>query len=146
MVAGLDGPAEVKEKERKRDGASPKSSSRRISNAGQSQNLVLKILTTKLDESKTFGENLIFILNRLSESVPDYLQSRSTLELMAPTQTRAATSRKPKTFAFHCSFSSCCIYCSVPPRPRNTSIRMIFESSSTCSYGNSWIYPKRAKG
>ena len=33
-------------------------------------NLVLKILKDKLGDSKTFGENLIFILNRLSEPVP----------------------------------------------------------------------------
>ena len=30
-------------------------------------NLVLKILKDKLGDSKTFGENLIFILNRLSK-------------------------------------------------------------------------------
>lgn len=36
------------------------------SSSGGSDNLVLKILKSKYGESKTFGENLIFILNRLS--------------------------------------------------------------------------------
>lgn len=59
MVAGLEDGVNGKDKPQKKS-----------SKAGtEHDNLVLKILKDKLGESKTFGENLIFILNRLSKSV-----------------------------------------------------------------------------
>lgn len=36
-------------------------------------NVVLRVMRRRLDESKTFGENIIFILNRTSSSTPDAL-------------------------------------------------------------------------
>ncbi len=58
MVAGLDDVANGRDKHHKKSSSS----------GGDRDNLVLKILKDKLGESKTFGENLIFILNRLSKS------------------------------------------------------------------------------
>jgi hypothetical protein len=57
MVAGLEDTPNGKDKQHK------KANNR----SGDQDNLVLKILKDKLGESKTFGENLIFILNRLSQ-------------------------------------------------------------------------------
>lgn len=58
MVAGLEDVANGRDKHHKKSNSS----------GGDRDNLVLKILKDKLGESKTFGENLIFILNRLSKS------------------------------------------------------------------------------
>ena len=61
MVAGIDG-----------NGTSSRGPGHdkhaKKSTSSDSPNLVLKILNSKHGDSKTFGENLIFILNRLSRS------------------------------------------------------------------------------
>lgn len=67
MVAGLPGPGE----------APCDSTGRRTKRASvpapQFENVVLRVMKERLDESKTFGENLIFILNRSSHETAEGL-------------------------------------------------------------------------
>ena len=66
MVADLDQPKET--------ATSPngtKVPKKQQSLPTESTNFVLRILREKLGESKTFGENIIFILNRLSRLSAD---------------------------------------------------------------------------
>lgn len=91
------------------------------------QNRVLVVLMRRLGASKTFGENMIFMLNRAgasSASVPSTLRSSSSFPA-GPQKTRR------KTFA--CSFSSLKSFTfSSRPRARpSTFTQMTSRSSST---------------
>lgn len=65
----------------------------------EASNIVLKILREKLGESKTFGENLIFILNRLSTSAPRVSDRDAD---PANVQTATATDHRLRIFAYRC--------------------------------------------
>ena len=74
MVAGLDANAPASN--------APQLHQKKPAVPADIANLVLKILRDKLGDSKTFGENLIFILNRLSILIFDiwrYLCANSLL-------------------------------------------------------------------
>lgn len=90
-------------------------------------NLVLEQLKTSLGESKTFGENLIFILNRASQSSPNLHPTT----LIPPHQTTRQT-HSPFLFSF------LKFYISSLPRlaPESISILMIFVFYSTCLLEN----------
>lgn len=90
-------------------------------------NLVLEQLKTSLGESKTFGENLIFILNRASQSSPPLHPAT----LIPPHQTTRQT-HSPFLFSFLKFYIS-----SLPPlAPESISTLMIFVFYSTCLLEN----------
>lgn len=77
MVASLHQPSTSPKQAHARtsaSSASEKTRTKRLSSAQESDtNIVIRTMKQRLDESKTFGENLIFILNRASHAAPEGL-------------------------------------------------------------------------
>jgi ABC-type Zn2+ transport system substrate-binding protein/surface adhesin len=63
---------------------------------GKAENLVLKVLKANPGENRTFGENLIFILNRLSESGGCIVGKMAKANMALPFQTVAAKKQAQK--------------------------------------------------
>jgi len=97
-------------------------------------NRVLIILMRRLGYSKTFGENVIFMLNRAGESL---LAGIVRITNVQKTHLR--------TCVCNCSFSRSSICCSPHLERRNTSTPMILGFCSMCSFGNWWTYRMRLR-
>lgn len=67
--------------------------------SGKAENLVLKVLKANPGENRTFGENLIFILNRLSKSYLSGLSRLLPANVVLHHQTVAAKKRPQKISA-----------------------------------------------
>lgn len=98
-------------------------------------NRVLKTLSEMLGALKTFGENLIFILNRLG-GLPE----------LSPDIADAEQTRRRKASASLCSSSKCSTCFSARRRLSSTSTRTTSASSSTSSFVSSLTCQTRAKG
>lgn len=98
-------------------------------------NRVLSVLMRRLGHSKTFGENIIFMLNRSRE----YFTSRSLQPLISSQRTT------PKISACSFLFSKFSICFSRHQAPRNTFSRMTCVFWWMSSFGSWWTFRMRAK-
>lgn len=137
----------------------PKHGTDVITDAGEAKraNRVLAVLMRRLGSSKTFGENMIFMLNRAGEFGlldTDSAHRKQTTrfrrrytDLWLDAFIPAVTSQKthPKISACSCSSSRSCTCFSPQAVLKNTSTPTTSRSSLMCSYVNSLICQKSQK-